>query len=166
MFLDWLSENEPTNPRFCLPAHWNARNSLFGDGKTGTVNSFQALNLILQPGLDDKLEVEHYESSIESVEDEDFAEDVPKIDGNPEYETDKDCKLNDEAGANDGGEENCFVLEVKKTVLFTFFKAPQKTSKQCCWQTRKRQYKRGNPNLLSATNVMFTCCFYILWHFF
>ena len=65
--------------------------------------------MILYPGSDNELEVEHYESSNESVEDEDFAEDVPKIDGNPEYETDKDCKLNDEAGSNDGGKENCFV---------------------------------------------------------
>ena len=68
--------------------------------------------MILQPGSDNELydvEVEHYGSSNESVEDEDSAEDVPKIDGIPEHETDKDCKLNGEAGANDGGKENCFV---------------------------------------------------------
>ena len=51
--------------------------------KRQTFNSFQALNLILQPGSDDELEVDHYKSSHERVEDEDFAEDVPKIDGNP-----------------------------------------------------------------------------------
>ena len=70
-------------------------------------NSFQALKLILQPGSDDELEVGHYESSNESVEDEDFAEDAPKIDGNPEYETDKDSELNDKPGTNDRSEENC-----------------------------------------------------------
>ena len=57
--------------------------------------SFQALKLILQPGSDDELQANHYESSNESVEDEDFAEDVPKINGNPEYETDKDSELKD-----------------------------------------------------------------------
>ena len=95
-----------------------------------TFNSFQALKLILQPGSDDELEVNHYESSNESVEDEDFAEDVPKISGNPEYETDKNGKLNDEPGANGGAEENCFVY---------IFHSSQETCKQCCWQTRKRQ---------------------------
>ena len=48
-------------------------------------------------------------SITESVEDEDFAKDAPKIDGNSEHEADKDGKLNNEPGANDGGEENCFV---------------------------------------------------------
>ena len=51
----------------------------------------------MQPGSDDELEVNDYESSNESVEDEDSAEDVPRIDGNPENETDKDSELNDEA---------------------------------------------------------------------
>ena len=86
-------------------------------------NNFQALELILQPGSDDELEVNHYESSNESVEDEDFAEDVPKIDGNLEHETDEDRKLNDKPGANDGGEENCFVY---------IFQSSKKTRKQCC----------------------------------
>ena len=62
--------------------------------------------MILYPGSDNELEVEHYESSNESVEDEDFAEDVPKINGNPEYETDKDSELNDKPGTNDRSEEN------------------------------------------------------------
>ena len=52
--------------------------------KWQTFNSFQALKLILQPGSDDELEVDHYGSSNKSVEDEDFPKDVPKIDGNPE----------------------------------------------------------------------------------
>ena len=56
--------------------------------KSQTFNSFQALELILQPGSDDELEVDHYESRNKSVEDEDFGEDVPQIDGSPEYETD------------------------------------------------------------------------------
>ena len=94
--------------------------------KRQTFNSFQALKLILQPGSDNELEVDHYESSNENVEDEDFAKDVPKIDGNPEYETDKDGELD----ANDGGEENCFVY---------IFQISQKTCKQCCWQARKLQ---------------------------
>ena len=81
-------------------------------------NSFQALKLILQPGSDDEseliqvIEVNYYESSNESGEDEDVA----KIDGNPEHETDKDGKLNDEPGASDAGEED----------FFTFFKAPKR----------------------------------------
>ena len=55
-----------------------------------------ALELILQPGSDDELEVGHYENSNQSVEDDDFAEDVPRTDGNPEYETDGNGDLNDE----------------------------------------------------------------------
>ena len=51
--------------------------------KRQTFNSFEALELIPQPGSDDALEVDHYESSNKKVEDEDFAEDVPKINGNP-----------------------------------------------------------------------------------
>jgi len=39
--------------------------------------------LILQPGSDDELEVDHYERGNESVEEEDFAKAVPKINGNP-----------------------------------------------------------------------------------
>ena len=62
--------------------------------KRQTFNSFEALELILQPGSDDALEVDHYESSNKNVEDKDFAEDVPKIDGNPGYETSEDGKLN------------------------------------------------------------------------
>ena len=77
--------------------------------KRRTFNSFHALKLILQPGSYGDLEVDHYESSNKSVEHGDFAEDVPKIDANPEYETDKDGKLNDEPCAKDGGEEYCFV---------------------------------------------------------
>ena len=64
--------------------------------KWQTFNSFQALKLILQPGSDDELEVNHYESSNESVEDEDFAKAVPKINGNPQCETNKDGELNNE----------------------------------------------------------------------
>ena len=62
-------------------------------------NSFQALEFILQPDSDD-------ESTNKSIEDGDFAEDVPKISDSPEYETDEDGELNDEPGANNGGEEN------------------------------------------------------------
>ena len=93
--------------------------------KWQTLNSFQALKLILQPSSDNELEVDHYESSNESVEDED----VPKIDGNLEYETNKDGELNDEPGTNDGVEKNTFYI----------FQSFQKTCKQCCWQTRKHQ---------------------------
>ena len=48
---------------------------------------------------------------------------MPKIDGNPEHETDEDRKLNDKPGASDGGEENCFVY---------IFQSSKKTRKQCC----------------------------------
>ena len=40
--------------------------------------SFHFLELILQPGSDGELEVDHYEIGNGSVEDEAFAEDVPK----------------------------------------------------------------------------------------
>ena len=53
--------------------------------KRQTFNSFQVLKLILQPDSDDELEVDHYENSNQSVEDEDFAEDVPRINGNPGF---------------------------------------------------------------------------------
>ena len=69
-------------------------------------NTSQVLELVLQHGSDEELEVDHYEGSNEITEDEDFAEDVPEIDGNPEYETDEDGELNDKPGADDGGEEN------------------------------------------------------------
>ena len=69
--------------------------TLFCDGEMVDF-AFQALKLILQPDSEDDLEVDYYESSNESVEDEDFAEDVPKIDGNPEYETNKDGELNND----------------------------------------------------------------------
>ena len=55
---------------------------------------------------------------------------MPKINGNPEYETDEDGELNDKPGANDGGEEKCFV---------DIFRNSQKTCKQRCRQTRKRE---------------------------
>ena len=86
-------------------------------------NTFQAQELILQPGSDDEIEVSHYESSSKSVEDEDSAEDVPKINGSPEYETSEDSKLNDKPDVNNGGEENCFVY---------IFQSSQNTRKQCC----------------------------------
>ena len=82
-----------------------------------------ALELILQPGSDDELEVDHCESSNESVEDDDFAEDVPRIDGNPEYDTNGDGELSDEPDTKDGGEGNCFVY---------IFQRSQKTCKQRC----------------------------------
>ena len=67
--------------------------------------------MILQPGSDDEIEVDSYKSSNESVEDVDFAEDVPTIDVSQKYEIglEEDGELNDEPGANDGGEENHFV---------------------------------------------------------
>ena len=92
-------------------------------GERRTFNNFQCLKLILQPGSDNELEVDHYERSNKVVEDEDFAEDGPRIDGSPEYESDKDSEVNDESGANDGGEEKCFVY---------IFQSSQKTSKQRC----------------------------------
>ena len=74
--------------------------------KQQTFNSFQALEFILQPDSDD-------ESTNKSIEDGDFAEDVPKIDVNPEYETDEDSELNDhEPSANNGGEENSLFFSI------------------------------------------------------
>ena len=63
---------------FCL--RWCQKNQTF--------NSFQAVELSLQPGSDDELDVDDYENRNKSVEDEDFAEDVPQVDASPEYETD------------------------------------------------------------------------------
>ena len=100
------------------------RGTLFGYGETA---DFQALKLILQPGSDDELEVNPYGSRNDCVEDEDFARDVPKIDANPEYETNKDRELNSKPGTNDGGKENCFV---------DIFQRSPKTCKQCCSQTK------------------------------
>ena len=117
--------------------------------------AFQALKLILQPDSEDDLEVDYYESSNESVEDEDFAEDVPKIDGNPECETSNDGELNNEPS------------EGKKTVLFTFFKAPKIHVNNTADKQENISKKRGNPNVLSAPNVIYIYiylyCFYILW---
>ena len=79
--------------------------------KWRTFNSFQALKLILQPDSDDELEVDHYESSNESVEDEDFAEDGPKISMRPIKMANWMTNL-------------APMMEVKKTVLLTFFTAP------------------------------------------
>ena len=92
--------------------------------------NFQALKLILQPGSDDELEANHYENSNKRVDDEDFAEDLLKINGNPQYETNNDSELNDKPGDNDGGGENCFVY---------IFESSQKACQQHCWQTRKFQ---------------------------
>ena len=49
----------------------------------------QVLELVLQPGLDDENYVDYYESSNESVE-EDFINDVPENDDDPDYETDEE----------------------------------------------------------------------------
>ena len=64
--------------------------------KRGTFNSTQALELILQEGSDDKTEVYYYESSNESVEDEDFLDDVPEINNDPDYLSDEDGEINNE----------------------------------------------------------------------
>ena len=92
MFLDWLSNiNQPTPDFVSQPAEMRGTRSSV-TAKWWIFNSFQALKLILQPDSDDEseliqvIEVNHYESSNESGEDED----VPQIDGNPEHETDKD----------------------------------------------------------------------------
>ena len=64
--------------------------------KRGTFNSTQALELILQEGSDDKTEVYYYESSNKSVEDEDFLDDVPEINNDPDYLSDEDGEINNE----------------------------------------------------------------------
>ena len=64
--------------------------------KRWTFDSTQALELILQDGSDDETEVDHYESSNESVEDEDFLDDVPEIDDNPDYLSNEDGEINNE----------------------------------------------------------------------
>ena len=95
--------------------------------KWRTFNSFQTLKLILQPGSDDELEVGHYESSNESVEDEDFAEDVPKIDGNPQYETNKDGKLNNDQMSRLCVASNMLWWFFWKWVILAEFRCPQAT---------------------------------------
>ena len=157
MFLDWLSNiNQPTPDFVSQPAEMRGTRSSV-TAKWWIFNSFQALKLILQPDSDDEseliqvIEVNHYESSNESGEDED----VPQIDGNPEHETDKDGELNDEPGASDAGEED----------FFTFFKAPERHVNNAA-DKQKNVSKRGNPNFLSAPNVMLMCCFYILQQLF
>jgi len=62
--------------------------------KRWTFDSTQALELILQDGSDDKTEVDHYESSNKSVEDEDFLDDIPEIDDDPDYLSDEDGEIN------------------------------------------------------------------------
>ena len=64
--------------------------------KRGTFDRTQVLELILQDSSDDKTEVDHYESSNESVEDEDFLDDVPEIDDDPDYLSDEDGEINNE----------------------------------------------------------------------
>ena len=66
-FIGYLLWN--SQPHFLLEAPFSNLNNM---AKRGTFNSTQALELILQEGSDDKTEVDHYESSNESVEDEDF----------------------------------------------------------------------------------------------
>ena len=58
--------------------------------KRRTFDSTQALELIHQDGSDDETEVDHYESNNESVEDEDFLDDVPEINDDPDYLSDED----------------------------------------------------------------------------
>ena len=64
--------------------------------KRRTFDSTQALELIHQDGSDDETEVDHYESNNESVEDEDFLDDVPEIDDDPDYLSDEDGEINNE----------------------------------------------------------------------
>ena len=82
--------------------------------KRGTFNSTQALELILQEGSDDKTEVDHYESNNESVEDEDFLDDVPEIDDDPDYLSDEDGEINNEMrpDTTDGSDADSSVLFV------------------------------------------------------
>ena len=122
-------------------------------------SNFQALELILQPGSDDKLEVNHCESSNDSVEDEDFAEVVPKIDGNLEHETDEDKKLNDKPGANDGGEENSFV--------YVFQSSKKHVTNAADKQENFSKTKSEETLIFISTksHVYVLCWFYILWRF-
>ena len=62
--------------------------------KRWTFDSTQALELILQDSSDDKTEVDHHESSNKSVEDEDFLDDIPEIDDDPDYLSDEDGEIN------------------------------------------------------------------------
>ena len=62
------------------------------------------------------MSVNHYESSNESVKEQDFAEDVPKINVVQSMRLMKMAKTMTNAAP---------MMEVKKTVLFTFFKAPK-----------------------------------------
>ena len=84
-FIGYLLWN--SQPHFLLEAPFSNLNNM---AKRGTFNSTQALELILQEGSDDKTEVDHYESSNKSVEDEDFLDDVPEINDDPDYLSDED----------------------------------------------------------------------------
>ena len=57
------------------------------------------------------------------------------------------------------------MMEVKKTVLLTFFKDPQRHVNNAVEKQTNKIIKTGNPNLLLFPNVLFMGCFYILWHF-
>ena len=74
--------------------------------KRRTVRLAQALELILQRGSDDETEVDHYESSNESVEEEDFMNDVPENDGDPDYVTDEEGGLDDEVRSDTDTRDN------------------------------------------------------------
>ena len=58
------------------------------------------------------------------------------------------------------------VMAVKKTVLFTFFKAPKRHAHNTADKQELQQQQKENNHLISALKVMFMCCFYILWQFF
>ena len=79
--------------------------------KRGTFDRTQVLELILQDSSDDKTEVDHYESSNESVEDEDFLDDVPEFDNDPDYLSDEDGEINNEIRP-DTTDANSSVLSV------------------------------------------------------
>ena len=69
--------------------------------KRRTFDSTQALELILQDSSDYETEVDHYESSNKSVEDEDFLDDVPEIlDDVPEINDDPDYLSNEDGEIN------------------------------------------------------------------
>ena len=82
-----------SQPHFLLQAPSSSSNNM---AKRGTFDSTQVLELILQDGSDNETEVDHYESSNESVKDEDFLDDVPEIDDDPDCLSDEDGEINNE----------------------------------------------------------------------
>ena len=78
-----------SQPHFLLEVPFSNLNT----AKRRTFDGTQVLELILQDGSDNETEVDHYDSIWEQQwvsEDEDFLDDVPEINDDPDYLSDED----------------------------------------------------------------------------